>query len=588
MCRVRSEFLLGGKMIRKISSALAVAALFVSGAASASVPMVNVNGQMRPLYKEGEVIVKYRDGAVRSMNEMMGLYQRVSVVEVKHFSGVFKNFEHLIFNTAHLSVDQVVADLARDPSVEYAQPNYMVYASAAQLDKPKTLGQPCQIPGLPFPPGCDDSGGGGGGLPGLPGQPGQPGNPGNGGKQPCLVPGVPYPPGCDSSGTPGQPGQPGNPGFPGLPGQPGQPGQPGNPGDPGKCIIPGIPYPPGCDGGSTPSPSPTPTPAPSPGSRPAIPALPPEPAAAVDPDMAQAWGITKVSADKAWAKQRGSKNVIVAVIDTGVDYTHKNLAFNIWRNPHQSVNGVNVFGDNITGDVVGWDFVHNDNLPFDDNEHGTHCAGVIGAVGNSGIGISGINQRVSIMPVKFLTGEGSGDVASAVKAIDYAVSRGAKVLSNSWGGKGDDGTGGALKDAISRAQAAGVLFVAAAGNDGTDNDSQATFPASYNLDNMVNVAATDEKDGLAFFSNTGAKSVHVGAPGTNVYSTVPGNKYAKLSGTSMACPHVAGEAALLMAQFPNAKYSEIKQRILNSGDSLGALSGKTVTGKRINVLNALN
>ncbi|MGZ3706275.1 MAG: S8 family peptidase, partial [Bdellovibrionota bacterium] len=319
-----------------------------------------------------------------------------------------------------------------------------------------------------------------------------------------------------------------------------------------------------------------------------IPAVGSEPSPAADTDLAQAWGISKVSADKAWAKQKGSKNVLVAVIDTGIDYTHEDLAYNIWRNPHPSVNGINRAGDTISGDVVGWDFVHNDNLPFDDNEHGTHCAGVIGAVGNNGKGISGINQRVSIMAVKFLTGEGSGDTASAVKSIDYAISRGAKVLSNPWGGKGDDGTNGALKDAVARAGAAGVLFVAAAGNDGTNNDTDATFPASYNLENMVVVAATNETDGLAFFSNTGSKSVAVGAPGTNVYSTVPGNKYAKLSGTSMACPHVAGEAALLWAQFPNADFKEIKRRIMDSGDALPALAGKTITGKRINVEHALN
>jgi subtilisin family serine protease len=519
----------------------AIAAVALScGVASAEVPMVKVNNVLRPAYRDGEVIVKYRDNALRSMNQMASLYQRLSVVQVKHFTGPFKNFEHLVFNTSHLTVDQVVADLQRDPAVEYAQPNYLVYATAAQREQPKTLGTPCAVPGLPFPPGCDDSGGGGGGLPGMPGQPGQPGNPG--GKQPCIIPGLPFPPGCDDSGTPGQPGQPGNPT------------------------------------------NPTPTP----GNRPAIPALPSEPSAAIDPDMNSAWGITKVSADKAWAKQKGSKNVIVAVIDTGIDYTHKDLAFNIWRNPHQLVNGIDRAGGDITGDVVGWDFVHNDNLPFDDNEHGTHCAGVIGAVGNDGVGISGVNQRVSIMAVKFLSGEGSGDTATAVKAIDYAVSRGAKVLSNSWGGKGDDGSNGALKDAVQRAEKSGVLFVAAAGNDGTNNDSDATFPASFNLENMVTVAATNESDGLAFFSNTGAKSVHVGAPGTNVYSTVPGNKYAKLSGTSMACPHVAGEAALLWAQFPNADYKEIKRRIMDSGDALPALSGKTITGKRINVLNALN
>jgi len=148
---VRISF--GGIMIRRFSiSALAAAAVLVCGVASAEVPMVKVNGQLRPAYKEGEVIVKFKDGVVRPMNQMVGLYQRLSVVEVKHFGGPFKNFEHLIFNTSHLSVDQAVADLSRDSTVEYAQPNYMVYATAAQLEKPKTLGTPCAIPGVPYPP----------------------------------------------------------------------------------------------------------------------------------------------------------------------------------------------------------------------------------------------------------------------------------------------------------------------------------------------------------------------------------------------------------------------------------------------------
>ncbi|MGE3261531.1 MAG: S8 family peptidase [Bacteriovoracia bacterium] len=508
-------------------SIVTLVGVLAGGAASAQSQMIQVNGQLRPAYREGEVIVKYKDGANRSFRTMTAMYSRVNVVAVDRFKGAFKNFEKLTFNTSNLSVEQVVADIQRDPSVEYVQPNYMLYAFPNQLAQPKKLGEPCMIPGIPYPPGCEDSGGGGGGTPPP------------GGGQPCLIPGIPYPPGCEDGG--------------------------------------------GGGGGGGPTPPPA--------NRPAIPALPAEVNPPVaDPNLSQAWGVLKVSADKAWSIEKGSKNLIVAVIDTGVDYTHPDLAFNIWRNP-KALNavktGVDAQGDEITGDVVGWDFVHNDNLPYDDNEHGTHCAGTIGAVGGDGQGVSGVNQRVSIMAVKFLSGQGSGTTADAIKGIDYAVSRGAKVLSNSWGGKGDDGNN-ALKDAILRAQAKGVLFIAAAGNDSTNNDSDPVYPAAFNLENMITVAATSETDGLAYFSNTGAKSVHVGAPGTNVYSTVPGNKYNKLSGTSMACPHVAGAAALVWSHFPNADFKEIKRRLMDSGDAVGALSGKTITGKRINVLNALN
>jgi subtilisin family serine protease len=513
-----------GKMFLVLGAFAAV--FFTSGNVSAQEKLSMVNGEMRPSYREGEVIVKYKDGASRSMRTMQEMYNRISVVNVHRYSGEFTGLEHITFDSSQNSVDQVVADLQRDPSVEYVQPNYMIYAFPAQLAKAKTLGEPCLIPGVPFPPGCEDGGGGGEEPP-----PSQPGTP-------CIIPGIPFPPGCEDSGGGGDPGQPGQP-------------------------------------------------APK---RPAIEPVKPEAPGAVDPDLAKAYGIGKVSADKAWAKQRGSKDIIVAVIDTGIDYNHPDLAFNMWRNTKALSGirtGVDAQGDEITGDVVGWDFVHNDNLPYDDNQHGTHCAGTIGAVGNDGKGISGVSQRVSLMAVKFLSGSGSGDTASAIKSIDYAVSRGAKVLSNSWGGSGDDGTNGALKEAVVRAEKAGVLFVAAAGNDGTDNDKRPVFPAAFDVPNMVTVAATTETDTMAFFSNKGLKSVHVGAPGANVYSTAPGGKYAKLSGTSMACPHVAGAAALIWSQFPNADYKEIKRRLMDTGDALSALAGKTVSGKRINVERAL-
>jgi subtilisin family serine protease len=296
----------------------------------------------------------------------------------------------------------------------------------------------------------------------------------------------------------------------------------------------------------------------------------------VDPDLGKTYGMSKIGATDAWKTFNGSKDFVVADIDTGIDYNHEDLAFNLWRQK-----------DDKGQEFVGYDFVHNDNLPFDDNEHGTHTAGTIGAVGGNGKGVSGVTQRVSLMALKFLSGEGSGTTADAIRAIDYAVEHGAKVLSNSWGGKGDDNNA-ALKEAIERARAKDVLFVAAAGNDGTDNDgSDPSYPAGFDNDNLISVAATDSSDELAFFSNYGKKSVHLAAPGVNVYSTVPGNKYKQESGTSMACPHVAGAAALLWSRHPDWNYKKVKEVLLSSVDQVSSLQGKTVTGGRLNILKAL-
>ena len=295
-----------------------------------------------------------------------------------------------------------------------------------------------------------------------------------------------------------------------------------------------------------------------------------------DPDLSKAYGISKIGSVEAWNEHKGTKEMVVAVIDTGVDYNHEDLGFNMWRNPSPTQN-----------DVVGFDFVHNDGLPFDDNEHGSHCSGTIGGVGGNGKGVSGVSQRVSIMGLKFLSGQGSGTTADAIKAIDYAVSHGAKVLSNSWGGKGDDGNQ-ALFDAIERAKAKDVLFIAAAGNDGTNNDgNDPSYPAAFTNDNMISVAATDKDDKMAFFSNFGPKTTHLAAPGVNVYSTVPGNKYASLSGTSMAAPHVAGAAALLWSKNPTWNYKKVKDVLLKSTDSVSTLQGKVATGGRLNILKAL-
>ncbi|MEJ2746055.1 MAG: S8 family peptidase, partial [bacterium] len=240
-------------------------------------------------------------------------------------------------------------------------------------------------------------------------------------------------------------------------------------------------------------------------------------------------------------------------------------------------------------DVYGWDFCNNDNDPMDDHGHGTHCSGTIGAVGNNGIGVVGVNWKTSIMALKFLGGDGWGETSDAISCVEYAVANGAKVLSNSYGG-GDYEQ--AFHDAIEAANSAGVLFVAAAGNEGLDNDVVPHYPSSYGNENVIAVAATDSLDDLAGFSCYGATTVDVGAPGSWIYSTWPGDYYDYASGTSMACPHVAGLAALLLSYQissyqPGVDHLGIKQAIMESVDESSDLVGKCVSGGRINAYGAL-
>lgn len=333
------------------------------------------------------------------------------------------------------------------------------------------------------------------------------------------------------------------------------------------CIIPGIPFPPGCSDGPDMS-----------AKRPELKAAPAEvEPPVVDPDLAQAWGIGKVGSEAAWKMNRGSKEIIVADIDTGIDYNHKDLAGNLFRNPNPSEKN----------DVVGYDFIHNDGLPYDDQDHGTHTAGTIGAVGGNGVGISGVIQKVSLMGLKFLAKDGSGTTADAIRAIDYAIEHGARIMSNSWGGKADPDNQ-ALADAIERARQKGILFIAAAGNSSENNDTaDASYPAAFPHDNIISVAATDESDELASFSNYGEKSTHLAAPGVKVYSTLPKDRYRRMSGTSMACPHVAGAAALLWSAHPEWDYKKVKDVLLKTVDILPSLSGKVATSGRLNVLKAL-
>jgi subtilisin family serine protease len=330
-----------------------------------------------------------------------------------------------------------------------------------------------------------------------------------------------------------------------------------------------------------------------------------------DPSFHQLWGMhnfgqtvnsitgsadADIDALEAWSKSKGSSSAVVGVIDSGVDFSHPDLANAMWINPGEDCSGcrtnnVDDDGNGYIDDWRGWDFVNNDNNPFDDNGHGTHVAGTIGAVGSNGVGVTGVNWTTRIMGLKFLNASGSGSTADAVEATLYASSPStlAHVTNNSWGG---GGFSQALFNAIDTADDNGSLFVAAAGNDGTNNDSTPHYPSSYDAPNVISVASTTSTDQRSSFSNWGKLSVDLGAPGSNIYSTYPGNTYRYLSGTSMATPHVAGAAALVKARFPTASDLGIKALLLRTVDPNTSMStsGSTpvATGGRLNVNGAVS
>ncbi len=290
----------------------------------------------------------------------------------------------------------------------------------------------------------------------------------------------------------------------------------------------------------------------------------------------------------AWAKNQGSTDVVVAVLDSGVDYTHPDLVSNMWFRP----DNVPQYKDDELGtfnDLHGFNATDNQSDPMDDNGHGTHCAGIIGAEGDNNEGIAGINWRVQIMPLKFMGRGGFGTTKDAIEAINYAIDRKQKgvnvrVINASWGSTQNSK---ALEDAIRAAGEAGILFVAAAGNDGTSNDSRPHYPSNYDLPNVISVAALDRTDQLASFSNFGIKTVHIAAPGKDILSTWLGDKYREASGTSMATPYVAGTAALILASEPKLSVEKLRERILSSVDKIDSLDGKVESGGRLNAAKAV-
>ncbi len=319
----------------------------------------------------------------------------------------------------------------------------------------------------------------------------------------------------------------------------------------------------------------------------------------------QLWGMSAggnqfgSGAATAWAANKtGSATVYIGIIDEGYMYNHADLAANAGVNPGEVAgNGVDDDGNGLVDDVYGWDFDGNNSSVFDGtgDDHGTHVAGTIGAVGGNGAGVAGVVWNVKMLGAKFLGSRG-GTTANAIKAVDYFTglkNRGVNVVAtnNSWGG---GGYSQALFDAINRARTAGILFIAAAGNSGTNNDATASYPSGYNLDNIIAVASITSTGGLSSFSQYGATTVDIGAPGSAIWSTVPvavgkgknatvGSGYASYNGTSMATPHVTGAAALYASLNPGASASQIKNAIMSSAIATPSLTGKCVTGGRLNV-----
>jgi subtilisin family serine protease len=369
-----------------------------------------------------------------------------------------------------------------------------------------------------------------------------------------------------------------------------------------------------------------------------------------DPSFHLQWDMQRIGVTQAWAATTGSSKTVVGVLDTGVDYNHPDLYQNIWINQKEiplsrlknlkdvDHDGLITFADlnnpvnegvgkitdvnhdgridaadilapmildskgNDTGlggwahhstqdgdtahpdDLIGWNFVDNNNNPFDDNGHGTHVSGTIGAMGNNGVGVAGINWSVQIMALKTLDSNAVGTISDAAAALNYAVAHGASITNNSWTGGGNDS---GFLQALQNARAHGQIFVVAAGNDGQNIDAAPVYPAGFKLDNMVAVAATDSKNQLASFSNYGATSVQIAAPGVDILSTTPNGQYQYYTGTSRATPHVTGVLALLKAQHPDWTYSQLIGRVLQTVKPLAGLKGKVASGGLLDAAAAL-
>ena len=322
-----------------------------------------------------------------------------------------------------------------------------------------------------------------------------------------------------------------------------------------------------------------------------------------DPQFGQLWGLANIGqsggssgadvrAPLAWDITTGSHDVVIASFDTGIDYRHEDLADNVWRNPREVPgNGIDDDGNGFADDIYGVDVYYGDSDPLDIDGHGTHTSGTLGAIGNNGVGIAGVTWDVQIMSIKSLSDAGVGSSAAAIQGLKYMslMKRefGVNIVASnhSWFSANRSQ---ALEDAIAESIDLGITFVAAAGNFASNNDLARWYPASYPLDGIIAVAATDHEDELASFSNYGSRTVDLAAPGEAIYSTLPGNEYGLLNGTSMATPHVTGAVALLKSRFPGASPAQVKSALLNSVDPLESLADKIVSDGRLNVAAALD
>ncbi|MBT6852377.1 MAG: tandem-95 repeat protein, partial [Opitutae bacterium] len=304
-----------------------------------------------------------------------------------------------------------------------------------------------------------------------------------------------------------------------------------------------------------------------------------------DPNWKDQWALPKIEATKAWQITKGAATVVVAVIDTGIDYNHPDLQGNIWKNPGEIANnGKDDDGNGFIDDVYGWDFCNKDNDPMDGNRHGTHVAGTIAAATNNGKQVAGVAWQAKLVGVKFLSDRGSGSTADAIDSIAYCAAMNFPISNNSWGG---GGYSKALKEVIGKAGDKGHLFCAAAGNSGTNNDQRPHYPSNYDCPSIISVAASDSSDKLAYFSCYGKTTVDLAAPGVNILNLVPNGGTARLSGTSMATPHVAGAAALVLSQNPSAGHQELKKILIDTVDPIDAFAGKMVAGGRLNLFKAV-